>query len=315
MNTAAWVEGRIVNDVDPTGMFAHLPQFTQNSIHLAKTLNAGVCITIKDNGYDCSNLVELETQYGRLEQYKRRVNIEQRLYQDMVLAQSRSDVLSLRADYQAIADLSYFGPNPAYISLLLRFRDLVEAGAPLDIKREYVDVFGDAVWLYNGFYDSDITGNILYGYIGRFIGFSRAELFVGAGYAQQQDNPEYGELACLGDQCVDQVATIVGIDLYNTYGINWGQNELKQRLQQSTHSLHRAYGNNDEEFANVLFGQGVDPYCLSACLGGEVIGRTHELTYFDPCSGLDAESLITCMVDRDHELEVRRARIGISINY
>lgn len=66
--------------------------------------------------------------------------------------------------------------------------------------------------------------NINYGYAGRVAGFSQVELLVGAGFGQAASDWKGGEinygLDSLFDDPADQAAVMIGILLFEKYGLN-----------------------------------------------------------------------------------------------
>jgi hypothetical protein len=64
-------------------------------------------------------------------------------------------------------------------------------------------------------YDSDVVGNIHYGYVGRAAGFMPQELYLGGGMAQQQgEDPGSGRWWSYFDDPLDTNAIGLGIELY-----------------------------------------------------------------------------------------------------
>jgi hypothetical protein len=101
------------------------------------------------------------------------------------------------------------------------WKSLVRDKARWDFNRQILNVLGiDAVRLcYSSsacrWYDSDVLGNIHFGYVGRAAGFLPVELYVGAGKAQQEGTaPGSGRLLAFGDNPLDMNAIRVGIELY-----------------------------------------------------------------------------------------------------
>jgi len=64
-------------------------------------------------------------------------------------------------------------------------------------------------------YDSDVPGNLHFGFVGRAAGFFAFELYIGAGDAQQKgDAPEFGEWWSYFDDPLDTNSIRAGIQLY-----------------------------------------------------------------------------------------------------
>ena len=63
--------------------------------------------------------------------------------------------------------------------------------------------------------DSDVPGNIHYGYVGKAAGFLGIGLYVGAGKAQQEGtDPASGRFLSYRDDPLDSIAIRAGLDLY-----------------------------------------------------------------------------------------------------
>ena len=104
-----------------------------------------------------------------------------------------------------------------------KWADLVAAEKEFDYKGAIYAAWDDAAWkFYEGKgYRYDIGGNFNYGYVGRAAGFSKIELHAGAAYAQFTDGYwSWRSLNTLGDDPIDQKAIALGIELYNSYGLN-----------------------------------------------------------------------------------------------
>jgi RHS repeat-associated protein len=111
--------------------------------------------------------------------------------------------------------------NPYRAQAYDSWESLVRGGARWDFKRQINNQLGiDGVRLCHGsnecrWYDSDVPGNIHYGYVGKAAGFLGIELYIGAGKAQQEGtDPGSGRLWAYGDDPLDSIAIKVGIDLY-----------------------------------------------------------------------------------------------------
>jgi len=83
---------------------------------------------------------------------------------------------------------------------------------------------GDSIILCNQYhcpwFDSEVPGNVHYGFVGRAAGFDSLELHLAAGARQQQGlNAEFGTLAALLDDPYDFLAIEFGIGLFNRGGV------------------------------------------------------------------------------------------------
>jgi RHS repeat-associated protein len=115
------------------------------------------------------------------------------------------------------------------------FGYMVRQGGPWDPKPEIGRGFGYLEEIEGDKYYYDIWGNIMFGYLGTSAGFSESELLEGAGleqvgssiaYAISLRDPDYlpkREPGVSGarawDDPVDQIASQIGINLWNSYGL------------------------------------------------------------------------------------------------
>lgn len=106
-------------------------------------------------------------------------------------------------------------------------------GTPADVKSDYGDD-GDMIELYGMPFRYDITGNIIFGYLGAYVGMS-TEFLVTAGH--------FGQQAHTGtwDTPVDTLAIFIGAELYRRYRQNYTSNNIQELLaeyhQRYTHLL------------------------------------------------------------------------------
>jgi hypothetical protein len=191
------------------------------------------------------------------------------------------------------------------INALQTWVDLVKTGGPLDVKQYYISQYDTVIWLSNGFYNADITGNILYGYIGMFVGFSIPELLAGAGLAQLSDSGGSGTLTCFYDHCEDQDAIWLGMNLYNQYGTNWTPEIFRQMMDE--YALRLSAPPSD-----FLTSRQIDEIYLRSQLGTELFGVPYALNNlaFHPCNGLPFLDDIQCRVD----LSIRRNELINQVN-
>jgi len=105
------------------------------------------------------------------------------------------------------------------------WESLVRFGARWDFKTQIDDEMGDNIRLCASenacrWYDSDVVGNIHFGYVGRAAGFRPIELHMGAGKAHQEgDDPGSGRFWWYGDDPLDGMAIRLGIKLYHGPGL------------------------------------------------------------------------------------------------
>ena len=111
----------------------------------------------------------------------------------------------------------------------------VRHGGPWDPKGYIGDNYGYSQQIGDSEYYYDVWGNIMFGYLGKASGFSEAELLDGAGteqigsdlyYTMRYVDTSYlpGRKSDVSgmrayDDPYDQVTTQIGIDLWNTYGL------------------------------------------------------------------------------------------------
>ncbi len=87
---------------------------------------------------------------------------------------------------------TFLPPNcqDAIMALILQTKVYVQWTAyvapnqPLDVKGDYFRQFGRRMKMFGLNVPYDASGNILYGYVGKYVGFSELELYNGAGVAQ-----------------------------------------------------------------------------------------------------------------------------------
>lgn len=100
----------------------------------------------------------------------------------------------------------------------LRFFYLVRNGGQYDLKNQ-PDWQHDE-FIYNGeIVDKDVPGNILYGYLGKAMGFRDDTLYTAAGLAQIRagtSKPEWQNNIYYGDDPRDHARIMQGIEIYNT---------------------------------------------------------------------------------------------------
>jgi putative RNase toxin 44 of polymorphic toxin system len=111
---------------------------------------------------------------------------------------------------QLIADLAYFSWTQTAIDIrasraigfdspvcqttlfgahaYLAWRDYVKKDAPLDVKGEYAIRFGKSMPMFDDYWTSQLSGNLLYGFVGLSVGFTKLELSQFAGVAQFEDH-------------------------------------------------------------------------------------------------------------------------------
>jgi RHS repeat-associated protein len=64
------------------------------------------------------------------------------------------------------------------------WRDYVKDKAPLDVKKRYERDYGRYMPMFGDTWDNQLSGNLLFGFVGMHVGFTEAELLNGAGLAQ-----------------------------------------------------------------------------------------------------------------------------------
>lgn len=249
LNGYSWVEGNVPNVVDPTGKLP-LPDL----------------LAPCDQSCD-----SVDHELAQLEEYRHRRD---------AYAEIQADILFFLADPEVkeIKELmldAEAGATSHYLEALRRWSNLVKTGAKLDVKNYYRDTYGNPIWLVNGFYKYDISGNIIYGYIGVYVGFTASELQLGAGAAQLTDHfpndlANLGPFVCNFDECGDQAATWVGMNLFGTYGINWGETQLGELLQENWSYLAKPS-------ANFLTSAGIDDQQILRCQDAKSIGFPYAL--------------------------------------
>ncbi len=131
----------------------------------------------------------------------------------------------------------------------LLFIELVKSGAPWDIKIEMEKQLGRELVIGGEWFEYSTPGNIAYGFLGAALGFSKAEIYGGAGVAQAGDyatgcsgkspceigplysppmsrsgsprGPYSPAIFPLGDTVDDAFAVRLGFELYGAIGSCW----------------------------------------------------------------------------------------------
>jgi RHS repeat-associated protein len=105
-----------------------------------------------------------------------------------------------------------------------RFINLVKDGGKYDVKDKILDEIGLDTKIGDNWYEYSTTGNILYGFYGKSVGFTEFELRAGAGAAQLADyneDPSRGRGPCdliyFCDTKDDYAAVGFGMHLYDNY--------------------------------------------------------------------------------------------------
>lgn len=156
---------------------------------------------------------------------------------------------------QLIADLWYFSSTTTAIDIrasralgyntlacqttlvgihaFLAWRDYVKKDAPLDVKGEYAIRFGKSMRMFDDNWTSQLSGNMLYGFVGLSVGFTKLELTQFAGVAQFEDHCrnkhepnavgpgaegcQIRDLPNTWDKPTDQAEIEAGFELYDQY--------------------------------------------------------------------------------------------------
>ena len=130
-------------------------------------------------------------------------------------------------EMQNIKVLNTFGGDGGLggkITAFWEFKGLVGDGKKYDVKDEIKNQLGNKTKIGDQWFEYSTAGNILYGFYGRAVGFSKTELRAGAGYAQWADykrDPKNGVGPCdskhFCDTKVDYYAVGFGMYLYDEY--------------------------------------------------------------------------------------------------
>jgi hypothetical protein len=117
-----------------------------------------------------------------------------------------------------------------------KWMGFVKTGGDMDVKdKVYRLNFGDPMLMFNKHWTTQLSGNLLYGFIGKYVGFTEVELYEGGGVGQYgqhcmklpqtPDDMGPGVYGCLPispiphtwDQLSDQAQIEAGVILYNRY--------------------------------------------------------------------------------------------------
>jgi hypothetical protein len=106
-------------------------------------------------------------------------------------------------------ELTDFDGNPlGKLAALLLFADVVQPKGLWDFKVKTNTIVGQNIRLNDEWYRYDLPGDIFFGYIGSYIGFTPSELHCGADFADS------GKLCSGSDPVEDFDAVEAGIDLW-----------------------------------------------------------------------------------------------------
>lgn len=97
-------------------------------------------------------------------------------------------------------------------------------GTPADVKADYL-VDGEWIELYEMPFRFDAPGNIIFGYLGAYIGFPSEFLVMSADLAQQFHTQS-------SDPPADTIAIWMGIELYRRFGENYTSENVREVLTQ-----------------------------------------------------------------------------------
>jgi len=143
---------------------------------------------------------------------------------------------SLRSESE---EMRFWGGSVSAVAAYVGWYNYVKKDAPLDVKGQYRQRYGVAATssmnMFGDGWTTELSGNLLYGYVGRHVGFTAGILEAGAGVAQFQDHClEANRPGLVGpgadgcrirnrnpatwDQPADQAEIRVGIELYERHG-------------------------------------------------------------------------------------------------
>ncbi len=127
------------------------------------------------------------------------------------------------------------------------FIKIVKKNAPWDLKSPILMSFNHNKYFYDPvtkkLFRFDIFGNIHYGYLGRSIGFTAAELILGAGVFHRIDNPNSGPITDFLtqpfslDDPKDKAAVELGMDLWRRYKFGVSLRSIVMSVQNNVSKL------------------------------------------------------------------------------